>query len=67
MCIELESPKSAVLRFHTKADDAERDEKGMTHISMPLEKANSYRVGEEYELMAPHVRPKVVKVAKGKK
>lgn len=62
ICIEFEPPASAVLRFHTEASDGEKAEKGMTHIAMPLEKANTYRVGEEYELQAPHVRPKVVKL-----
>lgn len=62
MCIEFEPPASAVLRFHTEASDGDKAEKGMTHISMPIEKANTYRVGEEYELVAPHVRPKVVKL-----
>lgn len=70
VCTEISSDgaNGAVVRFNTTQEDSDKPEKGMCQIALPLDKARMYSIGDAYELMPPHVRPKVVKLAtKGKK
>ena len=57
--------KSAILGFYTKQDDGDKEQKGMTKVVLPLEQARTYVIGETYELLPPHARPKVVKEPTG--